>query len=365
VARELGADPRDVEWFAVDVHKNGPWSVASRLANKKDAAAQAYLVLAAACHDAGRTGFAPSEYAADRERIIAELAGFEAGDLEKRLESIRGRIIGEVSGLKVKSKQSVRAVRVSVASGEPALPLAMRGEFGCVSESNGEYAAQAAAIFDSSLMRRGLRKGYGEVLDSATGKYRRVAADTPGSQAVWVDAKDGYHGDLNKYRPAAKQISKGCVWTYGDRNLAASLAADSIRAGETAEFWKKIDAIKIPERRNLRSPEMIEHYQSAHAERLRLFAEHFGGTYETLNQFPGDLKNRVKAGNQMNHASHGDRMPFKIGRLDVGNKTFIYSLNGVGMDLFVDGTWRGGNHGERFLEMYESIDRDDRFGING
>jgi hypothetical protein len=363
VAAELNADVAKLWEFVKALHTIGPWTVADRLADKTDAVAQAYLVLSSSCQEAGHSGLSALQYETEKARIMAELAAFQADDLEARRATIQDRI-GEISRFKVRNKKkSIRTVSVPVASGDPALPLAMDGEFGCVSQYGEEFAAQAQSISDNLLRDRELRPGFCEEYDAKTGEYKRVALNTPGARTVWVDQNARW--DVNKLTPRAKRITDGFVWTYKDRDLALKLAGDAIRLRKRVELFKKMDKISdsIPSWRYRDTPERKSAYGEMHGKRLAVMAEHFDGTYTKLVTFPTDLT--IPEGKRPNLSPSNFESPAGVGRLDVGNKTFLSDLNGGGTDLYVDGVWRGGNHDLNLHEIYANIDENDWFGING
>lgn len=364
VAIELKADVAKLWEFVKALHSQGPWAVADRLADKTDAVAQAYLVLSSSCQEAGHAGLSPAKYAEDKVRVVAELAAFQADDLEARRAKIHERV-GEVSRFKVRNKKkSIRTVRVAVASGDPALPLAMDGEFGCVSQYGEEFAAQAESISDYMLEDRGFRPGFCEEYDATTGGYKRVALKTPGARTVWVDRDAGW-GEINKLTPRVKRIAEGFVWTYKDKDLALKLAGEAMRHRKTQELWKKLDAISysIPSWQYRDTPEKKAKYGEMHGKRLAAMAEHFEGKYTKLVAIPTDLT--IPEGKRPNLSPSNFESPAGVGRLDVGNKTFLSDLNGGGTDLYVDGIWRGGNHDLSLHEIYANIDENNWFGING
>jgi len=178
--------------FIKDLHAKGPWAVAGRLSSSDDAVAKTYLVLAAACHEAGREGYSASQYMVDRKKVMEELGSFSLEQFDARKEELRGR---------VKNLESVTRtiggveVAVPVAEGDVALPLSMDGH-----------------------------RGFAERFNPTTGGFDREDASTPGARVVWVSSEDSKK-QLSDMTPAVKRIAPGFVLAYGNKDLAVDLVA--------------------------------------------------------------------------------------------------------------------------------------------
>ena len=224
IAKSFGTTTEQVWPFIKDLHAQGPWAVAGRLSSSDDAIAKTYLVLAVACHEAGREGYSPAQYMADRKNVMDELGLFSLDQFDARKEELRGR---------VKNLESVSRtidgveVAVPVAEGDVALPLAMDGYRGCVSKAGDAYFAQTVKIPDALLEEEGLVRGFGEKFNPATGGFDRVDASTPGARVVWVAAADSGK-QLADMTPTIKRIAPGFVLAYGNKELAVDLVARSI-----------------------------------------------------------------------------------------------------------------------------------------
>jgi len=207
--------------FIKDLHAKGPWAVAGRLSSSDDAVAKTYLVLAAACHEAGREGYSASQYMVDRKKVMEELGSFSLEQFDARKEELRGR---------VKNLESVTRtiggveVAVPVAEGDVALPLSMDGHRGCVSKAGDAYFAQTTEISDALLESEGLVRGFAERFNPTTGGFDREDASTPGARVVWVSSEDSKK-QLSDMTPAVKRIAPGFVLAYGNKDLAVDLVA--------------------------------------------------------------------------------------------------------------------------------------------
>ncbi len=256
IARVFGTSVEDVWPLIKDLHKRGPWAAADRLSSGTDNAAKTYLVLAAACHEAGREGYAPAQYMEDRQRVMAELGAFGMERFDACKENLRGRVKNlelvscAVSGIKT---------TVPVAEGDVALPLAMDGYHGCVSKAGDSYFAQTAEILDGLLEAQGLTRGFAETFNPATGTFERVDAATPGARVVWVDSGEAGK-PLADMRPAVKRIASGYVLTYGNKELAVELIARilaSYRVGSVETMGTPESAVEARQARVERLRSMV------------------------------------------------------------------------------------------------------------
>lgn len=221
VAEKLGTTPEAVWAVVKELHTSGPWAKSDQLSAAADPAVRAYLVLAAACHESGWPGFKPDEYMQDRERVIADLKGFDAGQFDAKRQEIVDR---------VKIDHVVDGV-VPVAEGDVALPLAIQGYKGCVAKAGEMRFAQTTNIPDQLLEQHGLVKGFAEVF-AGPGNFQRVALDSPEAakgRVIWVEAAE-QSKPLADMAPAAKRIAPGYVLAYGNEKLAVDLVKDAIGA---------------------------------------------------------------------------------------------------------------------------------------
>jgi hypothetical protein len=221
LAKSFGTSAEKVWPFIKALHEQGPWRAADRLSASDDPEAKTYLVLAAACHEAGREGYTPEQYMQNRAQVVADLGSFSLDQLEARKQDLRGR----VKNLElVRHAVGGREVTVPVAEGDVALPLAMDGYRGCVSKAGDAYFAQTAEIPDTLLEAEELVPGFGEKFNPSTGTFERVEASTPGARLVWVAAAEAGK-PIPDMQPAVKRIAPGYVLTYGNKDLAVDLVA--------------------------------------------------------------------------------------------------------------------------------------------
>jgi len=223
VAQSLGADISHVWPLIIDLHKHGPWGHAHELSSASTPEIQTYLVLASACHESGYPGYAPQEYLNDRERVLRDLKTFTSDQFESRKQDIVDRVqVGRV--------EEFDGISVPIAEGDVALPLAVQGFEGCVSQAGDMRFAQTQVIDDALLEQAGLVRGFGEVYDSELQGFKRVAYDTQGARVVWVSAEERGK-DVSEMIPVAKRIASGYVLTYTDEKLALQLVVQAIKQG--------------------------------------------------------------------------------------------------------------------------------------
>lgn len=165
----------------------------------------------------------PAEYLADRRRVFDELQAFRPDQLPARIQNLFDRAKDtEVRTRTVDGKE----IKVLLASGDPALPAAMKGLHGVVAKGGDMRFAQTAVIDDRLLENAGLQKGFAEVFDVATQGFKRVALDTApkGARVIWVKAEEAGK-PIDAMTPVAKRIGTGFVLTYKNEDLAVDLIA--------------------------------------------------------------------------------------------------------------------------------------------
>lgn len=221
VVGEEGADLKAVWPLIAKFHKEGPWSSAEQLKAKITPEIRVYLVLAAACKEAGYPGHSPREYLKDRRRVVEELGSYGADKFDERRQEIASRV--EI--LRVEASG-----RVPVAKGDVALPLSVQGYEGCVSKAGEMNFAQTTEISDRLLVEAGLVKGFAEVYSSEKNDFVRVSLDSQDGvkgRVVWVQSTDAGK-PLEDMKPAVKRIAPGYVLTYKDERLAIDLVDKAI-----------------------------------------------------------------------------------------------------------------------------------------